>query len=750
MTFRYTGRFRSVLLLASLTLLVASAAQAQVLQLRGIVRDRNSHRPIPDVNITLAGSSIGTSTATNGSFTLRLENITGDRVLQFRHIGYDVLEVPVDAIKGRREVLLQPRVIPLQSTEISGTRMEGVAARDIPQRVETIEARDFDVRGYVDAGDLLRTDHSVQVEEELSGRKTISMRGGNADEVVVLYDGVKLNSIADNLFDLSLVELSDIERFEIIKGSNTALFGSEAFSGVVNIVSKSERDYSVRAHQQIGTYDAGIWGVQLYQKFGDLAGSYSLRNGGSARAFEDVPTDRLTTATLHHHARLSYRFGESASPAYGTFHSHWRYASVDYENNRDAEQLLSTSHVGGMRYEGDIGPLSDLRLSAAVRTMDQEAQLRVADWSLFRHIEERGLQAGIEKTLPLDDYDFTFAYQYAHGEIDLFDDRRNMLEQPLGIESGILTRQQHGLIAIGKAHGETGSEFFRTFDFDISLRHDIVQDSQDKTVLRPGSTGAGLLADHDWSNTLFKFAVHLTGMKDDFLLDVFLSYGSNMKYPTLLQQISVPSLVDAEAPVIALEPENNRSVELGASLTREIAHGTITGWELTGTFFQNNYSNKFRPITTVGVPVTLYDNVDNAQISGLEGTAGVYLFEKKVLAEIGLSRYFISEQSAFPFKSDMKRTLSLKVDHAGYALHLFHFSESEQIGLLRTADGGFVEVELPRFSNLDVHFSKYLPVASFQFFVNVSLRNLLETDETVLSGLAIRDRRYYITVGMQI
>jgi outer membrane cobalamin receptor len=198
-----------------------------------------------------------------------------------------------------------------------------------------------------------------------------------------------------------------------------------------------------------------------------------------------------------------------------------------------------------------------------------------------------------------------------------------------------------------------------------------------------------------------------------------------------------------------LEAESNRSVELGASLTREIHKSTVTGWEVTGSFFQNNYSNKFRPITSVGLPFTLYDNVDNAQISGLEGTAGVYFFDKKILAEVGLSRYFISERAAFPFKSESKRTVSFKVDHAGYSLHVFHFSESEQTGLLRQNDGSFVTVELPRFSNIDMHLSKYFPLGTFRFFLNISLRNLLESGDTVLSGLAIRDRRYYITVGMQ-
>ncbi|PJF38645.1 MAG: hypothetical protein CUN54_10415, partial [Phototrophicales bacterium] len=118
-------------------------------------------------------------------------------------------------------VYLQPRVIPLPGVEVQETAVKSEIERDLPQTLSIIEARQFDIRGFVDAGDLLRIDHSVQIDEELSGRKTAAIRGGNPDEVVVLYNGVKMNNAYDNVFDLSLIDLEDIQRFEIIKGSNT-------------------------------------------------------------------------------------------------------------------------------------------------------------------------------------------------------------------------------------------------------------------------------------------------------------------------------------------------------------------------------------------------------------------------------------------------------------------------------------------------------------------------------------------------
>jgi outer membrane cobalamin receptor len=728
-------------------LLLAGGLQAQSVLLRGTVRDKNSYRPISDVNITVEGSTLGTSTDISGEYELRLDDLPDDQLLHFRHISYDVLTLSLRDVKAAKEVFLQPRVIPLQSTEITGDRPEGSAANELPQRVRTLEAREFEVRGYIDAGDLLRTDHSVQVDEELSGNKTVSMRGGNADEVIVLYDGLRLNSSYSNVFDMSLIELSDIERFEIIKGSNTVLFGSEAFSGVINIVPKRQRDYSIRATQQIGSYDSGIWGLQLYQRSGALAGSYGIRNGGSTRAFEDVPEDKLINSSLHHSAHVSYDFGDA--PGENELRAHWRHASVRFENQRDDEELEDRDHLASLQFSGRIGSVRDLTLAASWNGLTQELALRSGSYMLSRSIDDDALQLRLQKSWDIDIVDLLFSYQFATADLDYEDVRQNVREEPVGVESARLQRQRHGLVGIGKMHGETGSDFFQTFDVDVSVRQDFVTDRRVDAFLRSDTRTDGLFDSHDWEHTLFKFAVNLVGVQEDFLLDVFLTYGNNVKYPTLMQQINSPALVSDETLIEDLRPETNRSVEIGASVARELTHPAVTGWEVSGSFFQNTYLNKFRPIFTAGIPLTLYDNVDNAQISGFEGTVGLYLFGKKILAEAGLSRYYISEQAAFPFKSESKRTLSLKLDHAGYSLQLFHFVEGEQIGLLRQYDGSWAEVELPKFSNVDLHASKYFPIGSARMFINVSLRNLLDSDEVVLSGLAIRDRRYYITAGFQ-
>ena len=304
----------------------------------------------------------------------------------------------------------------------------------------------------------------------------------------------------------------------------------------------------------------------------------------------------------------------------------------------------------------------------------------------------------------------------------------------------------------------TGSSFFQNFSLDASIRHDRLNDKpKDQLFLGEvyDSEDSELLAtpftNKEWQATKLKLGAILGGYRDNLSFQGYLNYGSNTKFPTLLQQISTPLLFSYDSTVTALEPEDITSLEIGFETTKEIRNDSpIYGWNISGNYFQNMYDNKFRAFTTPGIPIVFYDNVATAEISGLEGQAGIFLFRKKVNVQVGLSRYFISEQSAFPFKSDFKRTLNFSVDHAGYSFLMHWFMENDQIGWIRNNEGGFSRISLEKFTNLDVHISKTLNVMGLKFFVNFTGRNLLNDDDVLLQGLAIRDRRFYLTLGSQI
>jgi outer membrane receptor protein involved in Fe transport len=322
-----------------------------------------------------------------------------------------------------------------------------------------------------------------------------------------------------------------------------------------------------------------------------------------------------------------------------------------------------------------------------------------------------------------------------------------------GQEAGTLQRQHHGLVAIAKWHNDKPSEVFQTLDVDFSLRHDLVLDRQDllQQQFAPDPQTTQFFKENDWRETMFKFSLNMVGLRNNLSYNAFLKFGKNTKFPTLFQQISVPDVAAEVRNRPNLNPEKNRSVEIGLSFTREISlHPSIYGWGISGTFFQNHYDNKFRVFGRLDSPKAFYDNVANARLSGFEAKPSLYLYRKKITLEAGLSRYYISEKAAFPFKSDSKRTLSLIVDHAGYSFQLLWFKEGEQVGWLPLSESnGFGEVELPGYTNLDAHLSKSFELGPLKLFLNASGRNLLNGEEVVLQGIALRDRRYYLTVGAQ-
>jgi len=753
--------------------LTAIAVKAQEVKITGVVRDINTHRELSNVNIYVKDTQIGTSSDVAGRYLLRVRGATGQLTVVFQHIAYDPLEITIESLNKNSDVYLQPRVIPLKAAVIEEERGRQLEInKDLPQTMSMIEAKDFEIRGYVDAGDLLRTDHSIQVEEELSGKKTVAIRGGNPDEVLVLYNGIKMNSAYDNIFDLSLIDLEDIERFEIIKGSNTALYGPEAFSGVINIVPKTEHDYKARFQQRFGTYHSGNWGLHLHHKLNRISGSYSFKRGGTKRRFADEPPDKqlLENRSLHHTANINYRLPDNSDgrPA-SSLAAAYIYTSLDHKNQRDVESLTNFNHLLSLKYTGDLFKLRDVDFSLSLQQLQEEQFLASGTGSLHRDVADRAIHVNANKNFKFWKMELLLGYQFQHAELDFADERKNFQEQNIGLEAAQFQRQHHGIVSIAKLHGDLESDFLQRAELNLSFRYDLVRDSQNNPKLRNDDSiepkeksDIGFFAENDWREKMFKFAFKIPGYSRELMFNSYLSFGINTRFPTLLQQISSPALLTSTVAQPNLNPEKNTSVELSFDVARDIRGlNNIYGWKVSGNFFQNHYDNKFRISASPGFPILFYDNVPDARISGFEASSSLFLFRKKVTIELGLSRYFISEKAAFPFKSDFKRIVNFIIDHAGYSFQLHWFKEGEQVGWVRQyisqaedqePQEDFIpmaEIPLAGFSNLDLHLSKTFQFSKMKFFINFSGRNLLNDDDLLPLGLAIRDRRFYVTLGAQ-
>jgi len=128
----------------------------------------------------------------------------------------------------------------IQDITIIGTREVSDGLIDAPVKVEVLGQKYLEEQQYQDLSEGLSDIPGVttQATERRAGSKSAQIQGFGENSVLVMIDGVPVSQNSSFGFDLTQVATSDIEKVEVIKGGASALYGSQAMGGVINIVTK--------------------------------------------------------------------------------------------------------------------------------------------------------------------------------------------------------------------------------------------------------------------------------------------------------------------------------------------------------------------------------------------------------------------------------------------------------------------------------------------------------------------------------
>jgi vitamin B12 transporter len=128
---------------------------------------------------------------------------------------------------------------PMELLIVTPTRMPQSLDKTIPDTT-VLNEQDIQKSGTPDVPALLRSLAGVEVVQTggLGAQSSTFMRGTNSNQVLVLIDGVRINSATTGSTALEHIMLDSIERIEVVRGNVSSLYGSEAIGGVIQLFTK--------------------------------------------------------------------------------------------------------------------------------------------------------------------------------------------------------------------------------------------------------------------------------------------------------------------------------------------------------------------------------------------------------------------------------------------------------------------------------------------------------------------------------
>jgi len=299
--------------------------------LTGTVTDASNGEPLIGANILAVGTSTGTITDIDGSFTLEVPD--GVTTLQVSYTGYRTLEVPIGA-SNTIDIQLEPGSI---LNEIVVIGYGTVKREDATGSVQTVDSEVFNRGAITGAQELLSgkvAGVQIVTSGDPGGGAAIRIRGGSSlsasNDPLIVVDGVPVDNggISGERNILNFINPNDIESFTVLKdASATAIYGSRASNGVILITTKK----------------------------GHLGKAISVNYSGNYSISSPIKTvDVLNAAEYRALIEERYPEGHPARDLLGNADTDWQ--DVIYEDASGHDHSLSISGgIGSIPYRVSLG-----------------------------------------------------------------------------------------------------------------------------------------------------------------------------------------------------------------------------------------------------------------------------------------------------------------------------------------------------------------------------------------------------------
>ncbi|MDZ7795580.1 MAG: TonB-dependent receptor plug domain-containing protein [Candidatus Marinimicrobia bacterium] len=208
--------------------------------IEGYVRDMQDGSALSGTSIYFRQGGQGCISDKNGYFRLNRAK-TGKDTLVAKRIGYKLLTYPTDSLTTKALVLqMETEVLQYDHNIIVTATRRPISKYNTSASLSIIAKEEIERSGAQNIAEILNNTTSLQIRDYggTGNMKTLSLRGTSAGHVLVMVDGQQINNPQNGEVDLALISLDHVERIEVLRGGASAIYGSDAIGGVIQIINK--------------------------------------------------------------------------------------------------------------------------------------------------------------------------------------------------------------------------------------------------------------------------------------------------------------------------------------------------------------------------------------------------------------------------------------------------------------------------------------------------------------------------------
>lgn len=334
----------------------------------GTVIDAQTGEPLSFATVVVKGTTLVTVADKNGAFLLH-HLPEGRFMVAASMVGYSPTAHPVEVVKGKRVVVdleLAPDVVALDQIVVSASRT-AVTRRKSPGLVQVMTSELIEQAQAVSLADALPFQPGVRVENNCQncGFSQVRINGLDGNYSQILMDSRPVFSALAGVYGLEHIPANMIDRIEVLRGGGSALYGSSAIGGTINVITRdpvfnsAEVAHAItsiglgKAWENNTTFNASLVGEE--GKTGFLAyGQKRSRQGYdyNGDGFTEIPVIKSNTMGMRAffktslHSKLALQYHHT-----GEFRRGGDALDLPPHNALLAEQVEHSIHGGGITFD---------------------------------------------------------------------------------------------------------------------------------------------------------------------------------------------------------------------------------------------------------------------------------------------------------------------------------------------------------------------------------------------------------------